>query len=167
MAKPSRLCEQVLAQTVSLKHVRARAMFGGHGLYFRDTMFALIANEVLYIKADAQSKDYFEKAGSRPFEYHPPGRAAIRMSYWEAPLGSLANADLFEPWVLLGIAAAQRNVKPKTAKKKAARKGAKKASDEANANRSTAMSGRGKAAKKAKKTPSSKTPRKQSRGGSK
>lgn len=36
--------------------VRARRMFGGHGLYRDALMFALEADEQLYVKVDAQSK---------------------------------------------------------------------------------------------------------------
>ena len=49
--------------------VRARAMFGGHGIYVDDLFVALVAFDRLYLKADAQTRAQFEAAGCHPFVY--------------------------------------------------------------------------------------------------
>lgn len=131
MALHSQLCSLVLDWLSGSIKVRARAMFGGYGIYvcglpaaatkaqekaspsrhakpLGDLMFALIAGEVLYIKVDEQTQPYFEKAGSQPFVFHPPDREPIRMSYWQAPEGALETPESLEAWALLGVAAAKR-----------------------------------------------------------
>ena len=46
-------------------------MFGGVGLYAGDLFLALIAGDVLYLKADEATRDAREKAGARPFQPFP------------------------------------------------------------------------------------------------
>lgn len=97
--------------------VTARAMFGGHGLYRDGIMFALIAYERLYFKADDANRDRFADAGSEPFTYEAAGRKPVTMSYWEAPEGSLDAPDDLREWALLGIEASKRAAKGKKGKK--------------------------------------------------
>ena len=61
-----------------------RRMFGGYGLYCDGTMFALIADDVLYLKADEGNRSEFERAGATPFVYEAKGRRTV-MSYFSAP----------------------------------------------------------------------------------
>jgi len=49
--------------------VMARRMFGGYGLYREGSMFALIADDQLFFKADAGNEPQFERVGSHPFVY--------------------------------------------------------------------------------------------------
>ncbi|MGH6662650.1 MAG: TfoX/Sxy family protein [Rhodospirillales bacterium] len=79
--------------------VSARAMFGGGGLYLHGTMFALIFDDTLYLKADAETKGDFEARGMDPFTYEIEGRpGAVEMSYWEAPPDLLDDADELCAW---------------------------------------------------------------------
>ena len=64
--------------------IRARRMFGGYGVYHDDVMFGLIADDVLYLKADAQSADKFSALGLEQFEYVKNGKS-MKMSYFMAP----------------------------------------------------------------------------------
>jgi DNA transformation protein len=98
---------QVLGLLTPLGPVRARRMFGGHGLFLHDVMFALIASEKLYLKADATSAPDFEAAGSRPFTYQRQGRE-FSMSYWLAPDGALDTIAALAPWAEKAVAAARR-----------------------------------------------------------
>lgn len=54
--------------------IQARRMFGAHGLYRDGVMFALVADGVLYLKADSESADTFRAQGLRPFEYQKKAR---------------------------------------------------------------------------------------------
>lgn len=36
--------------------IRSRRMFGGHGIYRDDLMFAIVADDVLYLKAEDKSE---------------------------------------------------------------------------------------------------------------
>ena len=61
----------VLEQLEPLGPIASKRMFGGVGLYAGDLFFALIAGDVLYLKADEATRDAREKAGARPFEPFP------------------------------------------------------------------------------------------------
>lgn len=106
-----------------LGDVRARAMFGGWGVYLGEAMFALVAGDVLYMKVDEETEGYFKGAGSRPFEYHQEktGRR-VSMSYFEAPEGTLDDAEALCEWARLATAAANRTAAKKRPRKSAAAK---------------------------------------------
>lgn len=88
--------------------VRARAMFGGYGLYLDDLMFALIAFDELYFKADAQSEAAFEEAGGKPFVYEGKSKP-IKMSYWTVPDEAMEDPESLLPWAERAVSSARRN----------------------------------------------------------
>jgi DNA transformation protein len=88
--------------------VTARRMFGGYGVYCDGVMFALIADGVLYLKADAQSSAEFARAGSAPFVYEAAGRRRT-MPYWRAPEAALESRAAAAPWARTALAAALRS----------------------------------------------------------
>jgi DNA transformation protein len=96
-------CLELLAP---LGVVRARRMFGGHGLYIDDVFVALIADERLYMKTDAESRPAFERAGCQPFAYSRRDRAAVTLGYWSAPEEALDSPHAMGPWARLSLAAA-------------------------------------------------------------
>jgi DNA transformation protein and related proteins len=98
-------CLELLAP---LGPVRARRMFGGHGLYVDSLFIALIADDRLYLKADADSKPAFERAGCAPFAYSRSDRAAVTLSYWSAPDEALDSPHGMAPWARRALAAALR-----------------------------------------------------------
>jgi DNA transformation protein len=87
--------------------VVVRRMFGGFGLYCDGTMFALIADDVLYLKVDEANRGEFERAGERPFVYESKGRRTV-MSYYSAPDRALESRELAAPWARSAYAAALR-----------------------------------------------------------
>ena len=87
--------------------VMARRMFGGYGLYREGSMFALIADDQLFFKADAGNEPQFERAGSHPFVYTSPTRT-VQMSYWSAPEASLESAAEMNSWCQSAYGAALR-----------------------------------------------------------
>ncbi len=94
--------------------VTARRMFGGHGLYRDGVFFALVIDESLYLKVDAQTQARFEAAGSAPFVYEKQ-REPITLSYWSAPAAAMESAQDMRPWAQLAYEAALRkaNAAPK------------------------------------------------------
>ncbi|HTN54359.1 MAG TPA: TfoX/Sxy family protein, partial [Anaeromyxobacter sp.] len=50
----------------------ARAMFGGHGVYARGVMFALLDDDELFLKVDAEVEPRFAEAGCRRWTYPSP-----------------------------------------------------------------------------------------------
>lgn len=88
--------------------VRARAMFGGVGIYSGDRFFALLDDDVLYFKVDDTNRGDFEARGMGPFR--PAGPDGEVMQYYEVPADVLEDADALRPWALraLVVAAAAR-----------------------------------------------------------
>jgi DNA transformation protein len=101
-----------------LGRVATRRMFGGYGVYHQGVMFALVADEVLYLKVDDQSLALFEQAGCEPFVFYRDGRPVV-MSYREAPVEMFEDPDQARYWAQLAWQAAQRQ----NSKKPAARAG--------------------------------------------
>src|SRR3954467_2056835 len=76
--------------------VRARAMFGGVGLYAGEVFFALISNDVLYFRTDDATRPEFESLGMtafRPFDEH----GAV-MSYYQLPEEILEEPEVLRRW---------------------------------------------------------------------
>lgn len=92
--------------------VRAKGMFGGHGLYVDECFVAIVADEVLYLKADAQSAPAFAAAGSTPFTYTARGRT-LTMSYWRVPPDAMESSAAMRPWGRLAVEAATRAARPR------------------------------------------------------
>ena len=72
-------------------------MFGGVGLYSGEFFFALIADDILYFKADASTRPDFEARGMGPFR--PFGDAGGTMQYYQVPEDLLEDPDALRPWV--------------------------------------------------------------------
>lgn len=96
--------------------IRARRMFGGYGIYHDDLMFALVADEVLYLKVDEQSIAAFEERGLGPFEYEKNGRK-MKMSYHLAPEEIFDDPEQAREWAVLAFDAALRSRKPRNPRK--------------------------------------------------
>lgn len=64
--------------------IRARKMFSGHGLYYDGIMFGLVADEMLYLKADTSNAHFFESRDLPQFAY-TRGDKTVKMSYYLAP----------------------------------------------------------------------------------
>jgi DNA transformation protein len=87
--------------------IRCRKMFGGHGIYHRDLMFGLVADDELYLKTDADNLSQFENRGLEPFEFHKDGKA-MRMSYYRAPEEIYEDFEAAAEWGNLAYEAAVR-----------------------------------------------------------
>jgi DNA transformation protein and related proteins len=113
------LVDHCLELLATLGTVRAKRMFGGHGLYCAELFFALIAEERLYLKVDAQTRPAFEQAGCEPFVYDAK-RKAVAMSYWSVPAEAMESPALMQPWARQALAAAlrARAAKPSAAPRK-------------------------------------------------
>ena len=77
--------------------IRARRMFGGHGIYHNGLMFALVADDVLYLKVNETSRKYFVDRGMLPFEYSKQNRR-VTMSYYQVPEEIFEDSELAVVW---------------------------------------------------------------------
>lgn len=99
----------VLEQLDGVGPVQARRMFGGAGLYRGHAMFALVADDVLYLKVDEANRADFEEAGSEPFQPFPDKSSV--MSYYEVPADVLETRDSLTAWAQKAVQAALRKSK--------------------------------------------------------
>ena len=108
--------EHLVALLEPLGEVRARAMFGGYGVYRGDLMIGLVADDVFYLKADDTNRPDFEAEGLGPFIYEGRG-TGMPMPYFQAPLAALDDANEMCRWGARAYDAAVRTAKPKPAKR--------------------------------------------------
>jgi DNA transformation protein len=84
--------------------IATKRMFGGIGIYSGETFFALIDDDVLYLKVDDSTRGDFERAGSVPFR--PYGDDRESMNYSSVPVSVLEDADQLVAWGRKAIAVA-------------------------------------------------------------
>jgi DNA transformation protein len=97
--------------------IRVRRMFGGYGVYHEDLMFGLIADDVLYLKADDESVKQFRDKGLARFQYVKNGKPT-KISYFMAPEEIFDDADDAKAWASLAYEAALRSRTRRAKKKK-------------------------------------------------
>ena len=105
--------EFVLDQLGGLPDLRAKAMFGGVGLYAGDDFFGILAADALYFKVDDKSRPAYERDGSQPFAPYVD-RPAMRMtSYYAVPAAILESPTDLMKWArqAVGVAKASNNAK--------------------------------------------------------
>ncbi len=97
--------------------VRTKRMFGGAGVFLDGTMFGLIVDDVLYLKADGQTRGDFEDRGLGPFTYTKKSRKEpVKLSYFEAPEELLDDSDAICAWAGKAWEAARRAARGTTGK---------------------------------------------------
>jgi DNA transformation protein len=79
--------------------VRARAMFGGYGLYLEDRFFGLIADGVVYFRADDQTRPLYEARGMAAFQPNnrPQGPKTVPRNF-SVPPDVLHHAGTLREW---------------------------------------------------------------------
>ena len=106
--------EFVLDQLTALPDVRAKAMFGAHGLYCGEKFFGIVDEGRLFLKTDAQSQADYTARGMGPFTYEMKGKI-MTMAYHEVPPDVLEQPHELTAW-------AQRAIQVAAAKPKKRRK---------------------------------------------
>lgn len=96
----------VLDQLADFGEVQSRAMFGGVGLYRRGTFFGILAGDVLYLRADVDTRGEYEAAGMKPFK--PYRDRPTTMKYYSVPLAVLESPPELTAWARRAVAAAER-----------------------------------------------------------
>ncbi len=110
--------ERIVEMFAAFGPVVPRRMFSGFGVFSDGLMFALVARDVLYLKADRQTVAGFETEGQGPFSYTARGRRRALMSYWRAPDRLYDDPDELAAWARDALAAAQRSGRAKAKKKR-------------------------------------------------
>lgn len=87
--------------------IQTRKMFGGYGVYRDGIMFALVADDGLYLKADATIAHYFHSLGLGQFGYEKGGRV-VKMSYYLAPAEIFDDPEQAAIWARRSLEVAVR-----------------------------------------------------------
>jgi len=94
--------DYVLDQLEMLGAVRARVMFGGHGLYRGQAFFGILHQGRLYFRTDARTRPDYIARGMSPFRPNP--RQTL-VSYYEVPADVLDDAENLAVWARAALAA--------------------------------------------------------------
>ena len=109
--------EFVLDQLRALPDLRAKAMFGGHGLYSGANFFGILIEGQLYFKVDETSRATYAERGMKPFTYAKV-KKVMAMNYYEVPPDILEDAELAVTWAnqsirLAATASGKKRAHPK------------------------------------------------------
>lgn len=94
--------------------VNVRRMFGGAGVYADGIMFALVAGEEVFLKADESTSPAFTAEGMEPFSYETGKGKRVVMSYWRIPARLYEDADELAKWAHNALAVARRRASGKS-----------------------------------------------------
>ena len=102
----------MLDQLGALPELRARAMFGAHGIYSGDKFFGILDEGRLFFKTDAASAADYTSRGMGAFTYESKGKM-MTMAYLEVPPDVLENAPELTAWAqrAIQVAASTRILK--------------------------------------------------------
>ena len=89
-----------------LGHIVMRRMFGAMGIYCGQLFFAIVSDNVLYLKVDEENIGDFQEAGMEPFR--PYGDDGPPMKYYEVPANVIENDDLLLHWAGKAVNVARR-----------------------------------------------------------
>ena len=108
MPNRSEFVEHVVETMRRFGPVEAKRMFGGWGLYHAGSFFALVFEDTLYLKTDADNRAEFDALGLEPFVFQQKDGDTIVTSYCRAPEDALEDLDVMDRWARLAYAAALR-----------------------------------------------------------
>jgi DNA transformation protein len=89
-------------------NVVVRRLFGGAGIYAEETMFAIVHDGVIYLKADDHNAPAFEREGLAPFTYATKAGKRGVMSYRRMPDRLYDDPEELAAWAREALAAARR-----------------------------------------------------------
>lgn len=98
MAVTAAFLDFACEQFSGLGPVRYRRMFGGAGLYAHEVMFALVADDVIYIKAEGALAEDLAAQGCEPFLFTPKSGEPAAMGYRRLPEAAMDDRDEAAAW---------------------------------------------------------------------
>jgi len=108
MAFDQGLIDWVGEAMAPLGTVTLRKMMGGATLYLDGTIFAIVADDLLWFKADADSNAAWDAADCPRFTVTFKDGKVDTMNYRRAPDDVYDDADALRTWAALGVAAGLR-----------------------------------------------------------
>ncbi len=96
--------------------IKSRSMFGGFGLFLGETMFALVVNDKLHLRANASNERAFKASQFEPYVYKKRGFPVVT-KYYAIPNDWWEDAEKIVSQASLALTAAQEDKKEQVAKK--------------------------------------------------
>ena len=96
MANKSDYLEFLVEWLSPLGAITSRFMFGGYCLYCDGAVFALVADNTLYLKVDDTTRPNFERLGLQPFR--PFEDKPEVMQYYTPPAEFFEDRDAMKDW---------------------------------------------------------------------
>ncbi len=116
-ARSNAYLEFLAEQMAPLGEISWRSMFGGYCMYCDGVVFALVARNAGFLKADDENRAGFEARGLQAFR---PFEGTESMSYYEAPPEIFEDQDAMKLWCGGSVEAGRRAQSKK--KKKVAKR---------------------------------------------
>lgn len=101
-----------------LGNLRAKAMFGGYGIYWHENFVALIAAGELFTKANPELKAKYYALGCHPFSYSKKDGSIAEMNYMSVPEELMEDQELLRERFSESLDLALQQVKSVDRKKK-------------------------------------------------
>ena len=87
--------------------LRSKRMFGGVGLYSDALFFAIVVDNILYLKADAKNAALYGDGGGEQFSHQRQGKT-VKMGFWSVPADIQEESETLRAWVESALDAARR-----------------------------------------------------------
>ena len=88
--------------------VKVRRMFGGAGIYADEVMFALIADDAIYLKSDHKTAPAFDREGCGPFVCAKKDGQRAGMSYRALPQRLYDDPEELARWAAAALGVARQ-----------------------------------------------------------
>jgi DNA transformation protein len=115
MSAKAELAQHIADMLEPFGQVAVKRMFGSHGLFKSDIIFAILHDETLYFRTDEHNLAEYEEAGSEAFVVHS-GR--LELPYRRVPEAVMDEPEELCAWAGRAFEAALRSAKRKTEKKR-------------------------------------------------
>ena len=119
--------EHVRELFAGMGDIRIRKMFGGAAIYLDDVIFALVDDDVTYLRAKGAFADELKSLGCKVWRYPDPAGGAPRAgAYWSLPLDAEDDPEVAVQWGRRAHTFAAQSAQPrKPAKRRAGAAAAK------------------------------------------
>ena len=98
--------------------VSLRKMMGAAVLYLDGTVFAVLDEEEIWFKADAESEAIWDEAGCERFTFTEKDGTVQTMNYRRAPTDVYDDAEEMQRWARLAVEAGLRGAAKKRPKRR-------------------------------------------------
>jgi DNA transformation protein len=108
MVASDSFAEFLREQLAPLGRVTLRRMFGKTGVFCDGVMFAVVADNMLYLRLDDQNREAFAEALASPLLNYEKKGATIDLAFCRAPERLFDEPDELVAWARAALAAARR-----------------------------------------------------------